>query len=165
MVGLGAGPALTRALIILALLAALALGYGRWEKHHQLVGYQRAVAEYAAQAEQAAADAAKETQRRLARQKENDDAHAKQLEKLALDATAATAAAGRLRGQVAALLAASRTKHPATEPGGETTGSAVDLLAELLSESDSRTGELGAALDASYAAGRLCEAQYDALSR
>ena len=155
----------TRIIAPLALLVALWLGYGAWAKHQQGLGYKKAVAEYAIASAQAAEVAATETQRRLDLQKENDDAHAKQLTKIALDATRADAAAVSLRKQVAALLTASRAKHPAVETGSAPASSAVDLLALMFAESDDRQGILGAALDRSYAAGNLCASQYDSLRK
>ena len=154
-----------RIIALLALLVGLALGYQAWAKHQQALGYQAARAEYAIAAQQAAEVAALETQRRLELQKENDDAHQKQLAQIALDTTRADAAANGLRKQVAALLSASRAKHSTTEPGGAPASSAVDLLAVMFAESDSNAGILGAALDRSYAAGRLCEASYKSLTK
>ena len=47
---------------------------------------------------------------------------------------------------------------------GETTGAAVDLLAELLSRADEAAGELAQALDLAHAAGLTCERAADALT-
>lgn len=47
---------------------------------------------------------------------------------------------------------------------GETTGAAVDLLAELFSRADEAAGELAQALDLANAAGRTCERAADALT-
>lgn len=46
---------------------------------------------------------------------------------------------------------------------GETTGAAVDLLAELFSRADEAAGELAQALDLAHAAGLTCERAADAL--
>lgn len=46
---------------------------------------------------------------------------------------------------------------------GETTGAAVDLLAELFSRADEAAGELAQALDLAHAAGRTCERAADSL--
>ena len=154
-----------RIIALLALLVGLVLGYQAWAKHQQALGYQAARAEYAIAAQQAAEVAALETQRRLELQKENDDAHQKQLAQIALDATRADAAANGLRKQVATLLAASRAKHPAVEPGSAPAGDAIGVLAELFSGADQTAGILGAALDRSYAAGKLCEASYQSLTK
>ena len=151
-------PLLIRILAPLALLVALVFGYNAWAKHQQALGYQAARAEYAIAAQQAAEVAALETQRRLELQKENDDAHQKQLAQIALDATRADAAANGLRKQVATLLAASRAKHPAVEPGSAPASSAVDLLGRMFIQADSHAGELAAYADAARIAGNLCEA-------
>ena len=46
---------------------------------------------------------------------------------------------------------------------GETTGAAVDLLAELFSRADEAAGELAQALDIAHAAGITCERAADSL--
>jgi hypothetical protein len=100
-------------------------------------------------------------------QKEAHDAHVQTVDRLAADAAAARGAAERLRAQLAAYLAAGgggAAPGPAAPGGAPATAAGDYLLAELLRESDDRAGALARALDASHAAGQLCERTYDALT-
>lgn len=82
-------------------------------------------------------------------------------------AAAADATAGRLRGQLDAFTAAVRrraTEDPGPAGGGTTTGTALDLLAELFRRADARAGELARYADDARIAGLACERSYDVLS-
>lgn len=110
---------------------------------------------------------ARETQRRLDRQKENDDAQAAQLARAARDLADARTAGQRLHQQSEALRAAIRgaASDRAAGPGSAPAGDALDLFADLFGRADNRAGELAEALDRSHAAGLRCAADYNALTR
>lgn len=110
---------------------------------------------------------AEETARRLAEQQELQHAHDLEISRARADRDRAAAAAGSLRGQLAAFVAAvarPAAGDPAAAGERQAAGSAVDLLADLFGRADARAGELAAALDESRAAGLQCERSYDALS-
>ncbi|KQM79806.1 DUF2514 family protein [Xylophilus sp. Leaf220] len=109
---------------------------------------------------------ARETQRRLDRQKENDDAQAAQLARAARDLVDARTAGQRLHQQSEALRAAIRgaAGDPAAGSSSAPAGDALDLFADLFSRADGRAGELAEALDRSYAAGLRCELDYISLN-
>lgn len=115
---------------------------------------------------QAGIDNAKETQRRLARQKESQDANTQ-------DLAAALAAAGRnadaadgLRAQLADAAQRWRTAtgDPAIGEECKAAGDAISVLADVLGRADRRAGELAAIADTARAAGLQCERDYDALT-
>jgi hypothetical protein len=122
--------------------------------------------QHAAEAETQAVNAARaEDQRRIAAQSEiAKDANTQRTAALA-DAFAARAAAGGLRDQVAQLVRTARSAaHSAAGTGSPTTGDALDLLADVLSQSDQRAGDLAAYADSARIAGEQCERDYDALT-
>jgi hypothetical protein len=122
--------------------------------------------EHAAEAQTQAVNAARaEEQRRTAAQSEvAKDANTQRTAALA-DAFAARAAAGGLRDQVASLVrSAKAASHSTAAAGGPTTGDALDLLANVLSQSDQRAGDLAAYADSARIAGEQCERDYDALT-
>lgn len=161
------------AVVFAAGVGAVVVGFGR---HQREAGRQEVRALWSAEkveqqraviANQAAATA--ETQRRLdAMQRNIDETHA-QLDRANADAGAARSAYDRLRQQQARYLAAVRPGSPASGPatstGSPTTSVAVDLFADLFSESDEGAGILAAALDSARAAGLACERAYDALTQ
>lgn len=110
-----------------------------------------------------------ETQRRYAEKDANvKDAQA-QVAKYQKDAVAADAAADGMRRQTSRLFAALRaaTRDPGPAVGSAPAadpGAALDLLAGLLSGTDSLASELGKALDRSRLAGLTCERAYDSLT-
>lgn len=92
-----------RIVAVLALLVGLVMGYGAWAKHHQGLGYQRAVAEYTAQALQATEAArTKELAMQAKITKANDEARKRET-KLQADAAALRNTADGLRQQVTAI--------------------------------------------------------------
>jgi hypothetical protein len=122
--------------------------------------------EHAAEAQTKAVNAARsEEQRRTTAQSENaKDANNQRTAALA-DAFAARAAAGGLRDQIAQLVRSARSAaHPAASTGGAPTGDALDLLANVLSQSDQRSGDLATYADNARIAGQQCERDYDALT-
>jgi len=81
-------------------------------------------------------------------------------------AAAADATAGRLRDQLDAYIAAVRRRaaeDPAIVGVGTTTGTALDLLADLFRRADARAGELARFADTARIAGTACERSYDSL--
>jgi hypothetical protein len=123
--------------------------------------------EHAAEAQTQAVNAARaEEQRRTAAQSEvAKDANTQRTAALA-DAFAARAAAGSLRDQVASLVrSAKAASHSAAATGSPAAPDALDLLANVLSQSDERAGELAKIADDSRIAGQQCERDYDALTR
>lgn len=162
-------------------LALAAAAAGAWAfVHHResladATGYSRGHAEYTTlQAEMARrALVAEESQRaeearRIAAQKEIEDAHQEALQKARADAAIADAAAGRLRQRVADLIAAARSSQAGldTSPvaGSPAACPADDLLAGVLSRAIEAAGQLATAADQSRAAGAACEAEYNSLT-
>lgn len=122
--------------------------------------------EQEAEAQTKAVNAARaEEQRRIAAQSEiAKDANIQRTAALA-DAFAARAAAGGLRDQITQLVRAARSSaHSTAAAGGPATGDALDLLADVLSQSDQRAGDLAAYADTARIAGQQCERDYDALT-
>jgi hypothetical protein len=122
--------------------------------------------QHAAEAQTKAVNAARaEEQRRTAAQSEiANDANTQRTAALA-DAFAARAAAGSLRDQIASLVrSAKAASNPAVGAGSPATGDALDLLADVLSQSDQRAGDLAAYADSARIAGQQCERDYDALT-
>lgn len=108
---------------------------------------------------------AKETQRRLDRQKANQDAHDKELAAARGDASLNAAAADRLREQNA--VTAKRWRDALSNPttGGQcaAAGDAIGVLADVLGRADQRAGILASYADTARAAGLKCERDYDSL--
>jgi chromosome condensin MukBEF ATPase and DNA-binding subunit MukB len=82
------------------------------------------------------------------------------------DAARAASERDRLRSQLAVFTARHRGagQDTAAGTGSPPAGDALDLLANLFSESDDTAGILAAALDGSRDAGLTCERQYDSLT-
>lgn len=101
----------------------------------------------------------------LLRKVADDGQH--QIDAARADAAAADRAAGGLRKQLAAYVAAVRGAAGPSDPkptdAGPPATEAVVVLAQLLESADGRAGELAAAFDASFAAGTTCENSYGAL--
>lgn len=122
--------------------------------------------EHAAEAQTKAVNTARaEEQRRTAAQSEvAKDANTQRTAALA-DAFAARAAAGSLRDQIAQLVRTARSgAHSPSATGSPPAGDALDLLADVLSQSDQRAGDLAAYADSARIAGQQCERDYDALT-
>ena len=163
-----------RLYIYAAVVVAALAGFWGFGRARYKAGEANVTAQWTAQREAdktaaltVAANNAKETQRRITKQKENDDAQAAQIARSNADLAAAGAAANRLRQQADSYRTAIRraTGNPATGTSSTPTGNAVDVFADLFGRADKTAGELGAALDRSYAAGLRCERDYDALSK
>lgn len=141
-------------------------------RHHNEAMREEGRLEIRAQvATQAAAEIelnAKETQRRLARQKENDDAAAALLAALVADRARLRASADGMRDHIADLEQLARSGascDPSTEGQREAAGAAAGMLAELQRRADERAGILADYADRARIAGEQCEADYDALTR
>lgn len=113
-----------------------------------------------------AARNAQETTRRLAEQRKAQETHDAQLAQAQHDAVAADRAAVSLRSQLAQFTATARRAagNPTAVGSSPPAAAAVDLLADMLGESEGATGELAKSLDLAYTAGQLCERQYDSLT-
>lgn len=87
-----------------------------------------------------------------------------QIDQARVDADFARASADRLREQIAAIKRiAENSTGP--QPAGSSTSKTVSVLADLFQESLERNRSLAEFADASYNAGRACEASYDSLRR
>ncbi len=162
-----------RWLMWIAFAGALLLGYGAWTHHQREIGRDEVRMEWAkarevqqAAALKQAAESAAETKRRLAAQKEAQNARDAQIVQARRDAWAAAAAADSLRSQLDAFATATRTAscNPAPANDSAAAPSAVDLLADMYSRTDERAGILAIALDRSHAAGQQCVQAYEALT-
>jgi hypothetical protein len=109
---------------------------------------------------------AEEQRRDAAHQKEIEDADQKAMRARA-DAAVADAAAGKLRNQVASLIAAARqaaSDPRATEAGAPATD-AAGVLADVFGQCVARVRVLAAEADQRGNAGGTCERLYDSLTR
>lgn len=155
-------------------LIAAATGLYAWRVHVERdVGRAEVQLKWDAQVSQQRAAAlaeaeanAKETLRRLTRQKENQDALDKLTAQNAADRARADAAGLQLRDAAARYAAAARCPAGDPAPVGILAPAEAPalVLANVLGLIDSRSGELAAHADASRAAGLKCQADYDALN-
>jgi hypothetical protein len=170
-------PAPYRLAAELAIVVAMTGGAAWFVHHERALGRDEGRAEVqtkwdrarAVQQDQAIADAAanaKETQRRLARQKEAQDAYDTELAQARADADRAGAAADGLRQRAQAYAAAARraASNPAAVGNSAPAGDPVMVLADVLGKVGDRSRLLAAYADAARRAGKQCEAAYDALS-
>jgi hypothetical protein len=101
---------------------------------------------------------------RLDKQKELSDRETRRLNDLAQSARAAAdAAAGRLRRDLAAAVAAAKRADPPAIGQRPAADSALDLLAVLFNRADDTAGDLAQYADRARIAGQQCERDYDAL--
>lgn len=115
---------------------------------------------------EAAATNAKETQRRLDRQKENQDAQDKELALARSAADRNGADAVRLREQNAATAKRWRDALGNSPAGSQcaAAGDAIGVLTDVLDRADRRASLLARYADAARIAGLKCERDYDALT-
>lgn len=166
-------PGWLRIALISALIAGAVLALKAWNESLREEGRAEVRAEWTAERErqkdaalkQAAANA-KETARRLAAQKEVQDAHDKELARVRADAVAARGASDRLRRELADFTASRRAaaSHPAPAGHGATTDLGFDLLSDMFSLADQAAGEMAERADEARAAGLQCQRQYEALT-
>jgi hypothetical protein len=109
---------------------------------------------------------ARETLRRLERQKENQDALDKLTAQAAADRARADVAGRQLRAAAARYAAAACPAAGNPAPGSISAPAGADpgMLAIVLSRIDDRAGILAAHADTSRAAGLKCSSDYDALT-
>lgn len=160
-------------LIGIAIICAALIGGLTWFAHHErAIGRFQVQARWDASIVKQQADAlaesqanAKETQRRLERQKENQDAYDAELARARADAASATDAAGRLRQRAEQLAAAARraASNAAAGSVGSTAPDASGMLSDVLGKAVERSRLLAAYADAARRAGLQCERDYDAL--
>lgn len=108
-----------------------------------------------------------EEQRRAAAHQEIVDDTERKLVAARADAAIADAAAGKLRGRVAVLVAEARaaTGHPAAADGGAPATDPVGMLADVLGRADDRARLLADYADRARLAGQACVDAYEALTR
>jgi hypothetical protein len=109
------------------------------------------------------ADSLAAVQHQLDKERLERDAQSK-IDQALVDAQFARDTSDRLRRQLDTI---KRVAESATGPqsAGTSTSKTLSLLADLFSESVERNRALAEFADASYNAGRLCEASYDSLRR
>lgn len=90
---------------------------------------------------------------------------AKDLAQARSDADSANASIGRLQQRINRLLADTSSEDSGTAPRGKTAREALDLLANVLEKSLERNRQLAEYADRAAEAGRVCERQYDELTR
>ncbi len=153
-------------LIALAALGALTATYLGFVHHERDIGREEVRAEYRAEAARETEASNKESFRRIARQKESQDAYTAEISRARADAAGAAAVAQRLSVRLAQFVAAGRAgaTNPAT--GGEraTADDPIGVLADVFSRADRRAGVLAEYADAARIAGLQCERSYDALT-
>lgn len=161
--------------IAIAAIAIISLAWYGHEKDQ--AGYDRGVAEWkkkyddkaadlaAAQAQFEKEQRAEETRRQDAIDQVRRDAQ-QQVQQAKADARDADAASKRLQQQLDRMGAAYRnaSKNPGTPAGGQAAACPAGVLADLLRESDARSGILAAEADRARAAGSACERSYDSLN-
>lgn len=148
-------------LLIVLMLAALVIGgVVAWNVH----GSRQYDAGYAhAQAEQKEADAklrSLKEQEKATNERESQRA----LDKARNDALDAAARAGRLQQQLVAIREQLR-QYNATVGAGSSAADTGVLLADVLSKSLERNRQLAEYADRAAESGRVCEKQYDSLTR
>ena len=90
---------------------------------------------------------------------------AKDLAQARSDADSANASIGRLQQRINRLLADTSSEDSGTTQRGKTAREALDLLANVLEKSLERNRQLAEYADRAAEAGRVCERQYDELTR
>lgn len=148
-------------LLIVAMLAALVVG-GRlaWVNHGEMqyeAGYAQAKADRKAEDDKARQldEQEKATNEREAQQR---------IDQARNDALDAAARAGRLQHQLVAIRDQLR-QYNATFGAGASAADTGVLLADVLSKSLERNRQLAEYADRAVEAGRVCEKQYDSLTR
>lgn len=148
-------------LLIIVMLAALVIGgVVSWNIH----GDRQYAAGYAqAQAEQKEADAKLRSLKE--QEKANNERESQRaLDKARNDALDAAARAGRLQQQLVAIREQLRQYNAIVGAGSSAADTGV-LLADVLSKSLERNRQLAEYADRAAEAGRVCEKQYDSLTR
>ncbi|EMO8837806.1 DUF2514 domain-containing protein [Citrobacter freundii] len=148
-------------LLIVVMLAALVIGgVVAWKAH----GERKYAAGYAqAQADQKQAD--DKARKHDEQEKATNEREAQQrIDQARNDALDAAARAGRLQQQLVAIREQLR-QYNATVGAGASAADTGVLLADVLSKSLERNRQLAEYADRASEAGRVCEKQYDSLTR
>lgn len=156
-------------LLILAAIASAVVGavaaYNHWQRE---IGREEVRAEIREQAARDTEANTKETFRRIARQKENQDVQTAEMAQLRTAAAGAAAASERLQVRVNRLVAAARRAAANLTAGGERApvdpGDPIGVLADVLGRADKVAGIMGAFAWESRLRGLQCERDYDALT-
>lgn len=147
----------------LALLAAVLLGLHFYDAHQQQLGEAQAQAAAAAQALAGERAARAESDRRVAKQQENLNEDQRFASARAADAASLGAAVQRVRDTIA-----TSSRPAAADPTASGASAAVSatvvVRSDLLSSLVQRAADLAAAVDCQQSAGKLCAADYDALT-
>jgi hypothetical protein len=165
-----------RWLLYVAAIAAAVVAYQLWAGHLRSAGKAEGRAEVQAKWDQERLQLqavalveheanARETQRRLARQEENQRAQDAQLAAATRDAARHAADAEQLRNQNTATARQWRDalSHPAAGQDGQAAAEAIGVCADLLGRAVRRAGLLASFAESAHAAGLKCERDYDAL--
>ncbi|ELW9486336.1 DUF2514 domain-containing protein [Enterobacter hormaechei] len=147
-------------LIVLMLAALIIVGVVAWNVH----GSRQYDAGYAqAQADQKQADDKARAQRDQEKAQIEREAQSR-IDVARVDALDAAARAGRLQQQLVAIREQLR-QYNATVGAGTSAADTGVLLADVLSKSLERNRQLAEYADRAAEAGRVCEKQYDSLTR
>ena len=159
-----------RWLLVLGLGLALSIGYPVWRDHQRGIGHTAGAkevrAEWTAAALVESEARAKETFRRISRQKENQDANTAELTAARAAADRNAADADRVRSQ-ATESARQWAARIADSPTGADLAAAAEAIAvctDLLGRADRAAGILAAYADAARIAGLQCERDYTSLN-
>lgn len=156
-----------KALMLAALLALATWAVRTYNESLREEGRAEVRAQVAERASEEAATNAKETQRRLTRQKENDDVASANLSRLAADGARLRDAGVGLRQRVNELEQLARggaCGDTAPESQRQAAQAATGMLAELQRRADERAGILADYADRARIAGQQCEADYQSLT-
>lgn len=163
-----------QALIVAAAIAAAVAALAAYNHHQREIGRDEIRAEWnEAKLAQTAADLAaeqakaKESQRRLSRQQENQDAQNQELARVAADRDRAGALVVKLQrtNDTASQQWAARLADSPTRADLAAAGTTIGVLTELLGRARERARVVEAFTDTSRAAGLKCERDYDALAQ
>ena len=134
-------------------------GYQRWRASSTAKAFQQAQADAAAEREKALTESLETYSNRVAAQRKAIDDAEQKSTKARADASAATAAAGRLRVQLAAIQSGASAPHSSAASASQAEG-----LADLLSNCADRYRSVAEVADRSIIAGLACEASYQTLT-
>lgn len=145
------------ALIVVALLLALWC----WHKVTDYGDQRYADGKAQAIADQKSADAKEEVRRNAEKQKIQADAQ-QRIDSARRDAVNAAASADRLRAETDRIRKLAE-RYTGTQPAGVSTGKVINMLAELLDQSNDAYRRAAEEADRYYNSGLTCQAQYNSL--
>ena len=158
--------AIVRGVPLLAWAIVAALAWGGWQHHRAKSAgdtLRQAQAQAAAEEAQALRATITETERRATAHAEIASAAQAKSEANARAAAAARATADRVRSAAAAYAASAAAGNTAPAGDCQAAEHAAGVLAELLGRTATRAAVLADLADRATAAGKACEASYDAL--